>query len=83
MNQDDLYNAVNNDSLYLQHPLTQDYNAEENDLEAIQMYLLVIGNYALFISTYAISPDLVSQAISIFLPTDICQVLLIIVWSIL
>ena len=55
LNEEELYQAVNNYSMYLQHPLTQNYNAKEADMRAIQMYLLVIGNYSLFISTYMVS----------------------------
>ena len=54
---DQLYNAVytTNLSLFLEHPLVQEYDAKKEDLQSLQMYLLVIGNYGLFISTYLIS----------------------------
>ena len=55
LDQDDLYQAVNNDELLNKHILVQDFSATQEDLEAIQMYLLVIGNHGLFISTYIIS----------------------------
>ena len=55
LDQDELYQAVNNPSMLIQHPLILDFNAKERDMQAIQMYLLVIGNYGLFLSTYIVS----------------------------
>ena len=55
LNENTLFDAVMNHKAYYNHNLTIHYNATQHDMERIQMHLLVIGNYELFISTYVIS----------------------------
>ena len=61
-----LYPYVHKDIEYSEHPLAQRYDATLDDLKVIQMNKLVVGNYELFVSTYAISILAATYGISKF-----------------
>ena len=50
-----IYADLNNQSMFHNSSLAQQYNATQDDLRLIQVHKLVIGDYQLFASTYAIS----------------------------
>ena len=51
---------------HLVQELVEEYNATQEDMKVIQMHLLVIGNYGMFISTYIISIGAAVYGISKF-----------------
>ena len=50
-----MYNDLHSPIRFNKSSLSQEYNATLDDLKLIQMHKLVIGNYSMFASTYAIS----------------------------
>ena len=50
-----IYANLNNQTMFYNSSLTQQYNATQDDLKVFQMNKLVIGDYQLFVSTYVIS----------------------------
>ena len=52
---DVLYEIGIRNKFYTNNSLIENYNATETDLKFIQMYLLVVGNYDLFVSAYVVS----------------------------
>jgi hypothetical protein len=51
----DLYEIGIRNMFYTNNSLIENYNATESDLKFVQLYLLVVGNYDVFVSAYVIS----------------------------
>ena len=65
-NETELYEMANSPTFCSNNPLTLENGATEEDFKLIQMYLLVIGNYPLFVSTYIISIFAATYGVSKF-----------------